>query len=298
MAMNDLMLAKHGTNATAVPSILQNKLRLLVDADEFAQAEEVAEQYLPLIATRRDSILRYMTHQEALVTKRVFWPYCRALAGQKKPEKLAGFVQQILLDYPALLDERQQYPTPGWLYDQLVQALIDQNKLDEALQWGKARFALCAFDTPSIERSTKTLASIWMARDLSLAAANAFAEAQKDAAKENPLAAVRFPEVDREKLKPLIDALSPGKPNELHDRVSLLVLAGREHQAMVEARQMLLSSPKAPDGSQQICRILKAADGSVRRAYAFIEYVTTGAGENPVAQFLKEHPAPEEAAKP
>lgn len=113
MAMNDLMLAKHGTNGTAVPSILQNKLRLLVDADEFAQAEEAAEQYLPLIATRRDSILRYMTHQEALATKRVFWSYCRALAGQKKPEKLAGFVGRSCSTTRRSWTSASTIPPPG-----------------------------------------------------------------------------------------------------------------------------------------------------------------------------------------
>ena len=55
-------------------------------------------------------------------------------------------------------------------------------------------------------------------------------------------------------------------------------------------RQPPAGPEKRPDdalGMEQVCRVLKAADGSTRRANAFIAHLN-GTGENPLPAFTKE----------
>ena len=57
--------------------------------------------------------------------------------------------------------------------------------------------------------------------------------------------------------------------------------------AMEQAKLLLADKPDDAEGVSQICRVFKAADGSTRRANAFLAYLN-GKGRNPIFDFFKE----------
>ena len=286
LALCDEMVKKHD-KVPAGMSPIADKARLLVATAKPAEAEALIEKYWDLVP---------VTHRDYSNAALVY--YCDAAQAEAKPEKAVAMLQKALVQVPVFLDEGAQSPQ-GWMYDRLVKALIAADKavtapaaMDEALSWAKLRFIECAFDAAAIERSTRALIGVWTAKELSQRTANAFAEAQKDPEKPNPLAAVKLPALDAEALKALeVRTYGENGPQALHGRVGVRILAGALREAMVEARQALIDDPESPAGTQEICRILKAADCGVRRANAFIEFVKGGAGENPLEGFFKEHPA-------
>ena len=250
-----------------------------------AEAAALLEKHLTLVDGASPSVRKVALHA-----------YVDALEQAGQRQKIVPALQKQILGTPEFVDEGKQDP-PGWMYDRILTCLVDDDRSDEALQWAKLRFVTCSFDTASIERTTRNLARVWTARDLNSVTTNAFAEALKDPAKPNPLADVKLPAVDADALKTKLADLPVGGAAKLHDRVSVMLLAGMLREAMGEARRQLIDDPDSPAGVQEICRVFKAADLSVRRANAFIEYVKSGAGENPLTAFMKEHPAPQPAAK-
>ena len=70
--------------------------------------------------------------------------------------------------------------------------------------------------------------------------------------------------------------------------ISVLIVQGDLHEAMTQAKRLLIDNPTAPEGAQQICRVFKAADLNTIRANAFIAYLG-GEGTNPMTAFFKEH---------
>jgi len=279
LALCDDMIKKHD-KVPAGMSPVSAKARLLLAGGKPAEAEALVEKYWDLVP---------VTHRDYSNAALAY--YCDAAQAEGKPEKMVAMLQKALVQVPVFLDEGAQN-APGWMYDRLAKALIAADRADEALSWAKLRFVECSFDAAAIERSTRALISVWTAKELSQRTANAFAEAQKDPAKPNPLAAVKLPAVDADTLKTMeVRTYGENGPQALHGRVGVRIFTGALREAMVEARQALIDDPESPAGTQEVCRILKAADCGVKRANAFIEFVKGGAGANPLEEFFKEHPA-------
>ncbi len=277
--MCDALIRKYGEQPCVI-SAVREKARILLVEKRAADAETLLDKFRELVPqTHKD-------YANAYVFQRC------AIADQlRQPDKVIAALQSGILEIPVFLDEGKQSPV-GWMYDRLIKALIAQERMDEALQWAKLRFAACTFDTAAIERGTRSLIGAWTAKDLSQRQAQAFADAQKDPAKPNPLAEVKLPALSEEARKSLEVRTFGEKGAELtHAQVGVQILTGELRAAMADARQLMIDSPETPVGTQEACRILKAADCSVRRANALIEFVKSGAGENPIAAFLKENPA-------
>ncbi len=257
-----------------------DRAKVFVAQKNGADAEALCEKYWELYPQT------FWIH-----ANKFLYQYCLALEQQGKNARVPALITRGLREFPQLLDEGMQAPN-GWAYERMIRCLIAENEVDQALQWAKLRFVTCTFDTAAIERCTRSLMSAWTAKDPSQQAAKAFADAQKDPAKTNPLAAVPLPEVDAEARKKIALRGVAGSPAaEFHARITLALFNGAVREAMTEARYQMIDSPDSPAGVQEICRVLKAADCGVARANAFIDFVKTGNGANPLDAFFKEHPA-------
>ncbi len=279
MALCDEALRRHEKE----PAIIQpvgSKARLLIRAQRPAEAVALIEQYWSQFpATHRD-YAEYCLQQ-----------YCTALELVGKKEKVLPILQSSVVSVPWLLDEAKQTPK-GWIYEWLVQSLTAQNNTAEALSWAKVRFMTCEFGADAVERSSRALTKVWVARELSPKSAKAFSEAQQDPSKPNPLAAVKLPGIDPKTLEETqIKSFGVKGADLIHARISLLLLAGKLPEAMATARQLLMDDPESAAATQELCRVLKAAYLDVAHPNAFIEFLKTGEGTNPLEAFFKEHPA-------
>ena len=208
--------------------------------------------------------------------------------------------RSFLLDYVAILNKgnkREQalelvrdYLTraPGQLADSrmaalMVEQLILNNRLDEAMSWAKLSFMLAPYTEKSLQGATQLVARVWTARYAAPAKTQELSQAMQDPAQPNPLREVALPVWERTTLqKELARARTPD------ERVTVLILSDDLRGAMVEAQQAMLNAPTSPAPALQVARVFKAADLSVARANAFLLYHQNPQGQNPVTEFLQE----------
>lgn len=248
------------------------------------------------------------------------------LAPIDKEKMLAArqeLLQRALIEMPVFLDDRQQGAGgyfQGWMEEALIEALSARGETGKkaAPGWARLYWMTCAFDAKAIERAARVLAKAWAVAD-DFAAIRAFARAQDepqagDNLSANPLhlikATIPSPEIGQLLSQRLTDLTSrPGfersRAIETIDLqlVSAALAAGgqvdagkpvrtREEKAallsaMQHATKLMAERPEDAAGMEQICRIFKAADGSTRRANAFLAHLD-GRGENPLPAFLNE----------
>ena len=222
------------------------------------------------------------------------------LEAQGKGAESTTALTQFLLENPryiTLSGKAGDWDDGGYALRELLARLQQQKRGAEALGWGKLAYRLSAFDKNEIENATRLLNGIWAEQENFPAIAQ-FSKSQSDAAVPSPLSKVALPEIPatlRENLQKQIAELEGRQvmdfgPNKARDIINLHLLLGTPGDlrgAMSEAYQMLKKRPDLQDGSLQICRVFKAADGNLIRANNFLSYLE-GNGENPIPAFLAE----------
>jgi hypothetical protein len=209
------------------------------------------------------------------------FPYSSALERQGKGKEAGKLLIEMQRRHPSTVT----YFPFEWMPKLMIPTLIKSGSLDEALSWAKLFWMTCPFTEDEINDSTQRLMKVWVAKDLTAAKGQAFIKAQEDSTAVNPLRDVKIPEFNPELLQAEL-----AKEGRTHERLTLYMLQGDWHQAMIVARANMIKNIDNPDAILEVCRVFKAADLNLVRANAFLEYVKTGNGENPVAAFLKEHP--------
>lgn len=220
----------------------------------------------------------------------IMQPYTAALERQGKTEAEIKALGQALIESPALLnsgDRSQSSGASAWIYQKLVDTLIREARYDEALGWSKLRFMECTFDEAAIKGAGDMLAKVLTGKTGNPAAAQAFLESQQGDKAGGPLVQVALPELDDFQQKTHLAALQQGNlvpPN----RISLHILLGSWREAILEAHRQLVEHPEDPNAVQEVARIFKAHDLTIKRANAWLEFYRTGEGANPMVEFLKE----------
>lgn len=218
-------------------------------------------------------------------------------------DKVAPFLIKALNAMPALWDDKDQGQGDwgdGWIYNVLIPHLIKEKRIDEALSWAKFHYVTAAFDKDALARATTSLGRVWGEQE-EYPKIRVFAQLQEpmpDATLKNPIANIKLPILDdktwRENLARteinLDTAKGPLNRTKAKETIGILIVKGDLAGAMNIARRVLKDDPSKPDGALQICRVFKAADGSVRRANVFLEYLD-GKADNPIPDFLKEQAA-------
>jgi len=256
--------------------LLADVTGMLIQQRRYAEAEVYLKDRWEgaFVGTRLDSMM-------------LLRPYLMALDGQGKHDEFISVAGKILREGPAFLNETTR-GNGEWIMRRLVDTLIARNRIDEAISYAKLNFMQCEFNERAINGATTVLAKVWMARDLNNVAAEAFVQAQKDAAAANPLAAVPLPALSEAEVKVADESLGRSESFRTHDQISLYIFTGKFGDAMSAARQLLLDQPNSPAGTLEVCRVFKAADLNLLRANQFLEYVKSGKGSNPVSEFLKQ----------
>jgi hypothetical protein len=153
------------------------------------------------------------------------------------------------------------------------------------MEWAKLRFMEAAYEAEPMRRASTLLIKVWKAADPSGAERKAFLAAENDPDLPNPLAAYPLPTLDRASIAARLDGAT------VTDRISLEIAIGKLREAMLVARSMLADGQTAGQGIRQVCRVFKAADLNLKRANTYLEYLKTGQGPDPVADFLNRPPA-------
>ena len=215
-------------------------------------------------------------------------PYVELLNNSGKSAQAATMLRELQQKHPANV---AWFPFE-WLPKLLVESHLKAGEGDEAMGWAKLFWMTAPFREDRVNESTQLLLGAWKAADLTPAKGQAFLKAQEDATSPNPLRDVALPA-----FKPELVATQLGEfshPRLAHEHITLRIIEGDWHQAMLEARAHMIANIDDPRASVQVCRVFKAADLNLIRANAFLEFLKTGEGPNPIVGFLKEHPKKED----
>lgn len=262
-----------------------------------AMGDLVADKAWALLNARQpaEAAALVRAHREQLMQgwQQVAMPALQAFSDAlKQQDTSAGREEQIaalremLLQFPSLLGGPIQFY--DWLYNDLTEALIKQKRGEEALGWARLRFMLAPYESDAVERASRTLVSVWSAVEPGGKSLGAFAEAQRDGAKLNPLAQVKLPSVQAEVLRERMKSLPD---DQMPQRIALLLWLGETRAAMMAAQKMWLGQPEgaaATEGIRQVMRVFKAHDLNLKRSNAFLKFVKTNQGENPLKAFMQE----------
>jgi len=270
---------------------LEGHARALLALDRAPEAEKLVQDRWAGVKAAAYSRHPYLV----MYASRTLQQLSAALEKQGKRAARAALLQQVLVEMPVFLDDRAQGSDGwknGWMWDAVNEDLIAAKQPDQALAWARLQFVCCAFDKDAIARATRNLGRAWVAGE-NLPTVQAFAAAQDDASKLNPLAKIPLPALDASALRAQSKRLRPGDatPAEAAPEViGLLLATGQAREAMAEAQALVKAAPENPESAQQVCRVFKGADGSVRRANAFIAYLQ-GKGPDPSLE-AERAPAP------
>ena len=308
----DWALGKYGWHPAAARTVADKAILLNADR-RYAEVEALVAQHWPKVEET------HWSHANAVVAQ-----WCAALQAQRKDAEQARALKKALLEVPGLLDEGQQYP-PGWIYNRVAHTLGSGQEREEALRWARVRFLTCAFEPAALERSARALARVWKAVDPEGKGVAAFASAQAPPAPRTRGEQVPAPPAPRtrgeqvpappasrtrgEQVGNPLDAILPvgfdpalrkaqlariqGAAQAVHDRISIHLLADAPGDALSEALSLLRTAPDLPAGTREVCRVLKAMDGNLRRANAFLAFAKSGAGANPLPALAAEAGAAE-----
>jgi hypothetical protein len=246
--------------------------------------------------------------------RRIVWYECVALQSQEKGAEVPAILKRILLQNALLLDEEYQ-ATNGWMYRYLVKGLLAQGKTEEALSWAKLRWMECAFDDDHVQGAASSLAQVWQAdadKNGPQALQGFITTQQSDlpAVTEdkatptaNPLQAVPLPSLDNQELQAQLVRLASSAGDVLHEqnthgRINLLILSGDWGGAMTQAYKLWQDPTTSARGVKEIARIYKARDLNLARANAFLDWLATNQGPNPLEKFFAENPLRDTPPRP
>lgn len=210
-------------------------------------------------------------------------PYVELLNNSGKSAQAAAMLRELQQNYPA----RVNWFPFEWLPKMLVESQLKAGASEEALGWAKLFWMAGPFREDRVNESTQLLLQAWKA-ELTPAKGVAFLKAQEDATAPNPLRDVALPTFQPEQITAQLAEFN--SPRLAHEHITLRIIEGDWHQAMLEARAHMIANIDDPRAAVQVCRVFKAADLNLIRANAFLEFLKTGEGKNPIAAFLKEHP--------
>ncbi|HEY0074115.1 MAG TPA: hypothetical protein VGB77_08445 [Abditibacteriaceae bacterium] len=214
-------------------------------------------------------------------------------------EKAIPLLLKTLNHIPALWDDKEQGQgdwRDGWLYNALIPRLLKEKRVDEAQSWAKLHYIMAAFDKEALARATTSLGRVWGEKEEypKIRIFSQLQEANAEANSKNPLSDIALPTLDEKLFKEHLARtpinLEDGKALNLtkaKEAIGLLLAQEDYAHAMNIARRLMKDNPTKPDGALQICRVFKAADGSIHRANQFLEFLD-GKAENPIASFLQE----------
>lgn len=243
-------------------SFYSTKATLLMAANKNDQAEALlADKLPPALAAGVSGNMRPL--------------YIAVLQKRGKPDMALKLLTQLVedsIDSKAVMD--------------VVSTMVDQQLAvgheDEAMSYAKLGFVLCDFDDKSAQAAMQVIAKVWTAKFMAPTKVQTMIDAQQDPTKPNPLRDVKLPAIDPALLQKHYEAATPA------GRISIQIVRGEFRAAMVEARGLMLTQPQSSAGALEVCRVFKAHDLNLQRANAFLAYMRTGEGSNPVAEFLKE----------
>lgn len=265
-------------NEPPAVNLLTQHARMLMEAKKPDQAAALLDKHW-------NDIARTWTH----IAVAALEVQGKALGAQNKNDAQIALSEKALLQYPSLLEGRIQN-WDGVLYNPLIAALLKAKRFDQALSWARLRFMAAPYDAGAIDRASRMVAQVWTASDPERKALEAFAVAQKDATKHNPLADAKLPVVDAALLQERLKRTAPNADG-ASDRVILLVSAGALGQAMGEAKTLLGRKETATQGALEAARVFKAADLNLQRANAFLVWLKNPQGASPVDAFIAEQAA-------
>jgi hypothetical protein len=205
--------------------------------------------------------------------------YVASLNRRGQDDKALQILQQLAMEQMEWLSASG----PPLHLKLLIDQLVRRDDLAQAESWAKLALLLCSYDERSIETVTQWLVRVWRARYISAAKVSELTAALQKADASSPLHAVKLPALDTAVLTRHLEAASASP-----QRVVLLLALGRDRDAMLAARALMLDQPQSNAGVLEVCRVFKAHDLNFKRADAFLEYCKTGQGENPMTAFLQE----------
>jgi hypothetical protein len=288
---------------------LKDPVRALAVLDAGLARSTKPESYFPLVITKCKILEQAKRPAEGIAFFKQNMPgfmkaqsyyflealpfYLSAVKAGDKTEDATAILFEALKTHPFLIDSLAG--------DSLTQILLRQSgHEEEALGYAKLYWQICDYNERNISAATRTLQKAWLAKDVNAARGIAFLKAQQDAASPNPLADVKAAALDAAAIEDALQFYSQYSSIEArHNRITLLLLQGKNSDAMLVARRQLLDDPANGDkAALEIARIFKATDLNLVRANAFLQYFKTGEGANPLDAFFKEHPAGAEAPAP
>ena len=260
--------------------------------DKAAQAKTLLQEHLPEI----EAAARFGHPHLVVYGSRALQRLCDAQkASGAKPEETIALLQYALEKLPVYLDPKKQKSLDwknSWMYERLIELLSQSGNTDEALQWGKLYFGQVPFKSDATQRAMQSLSAVWvrsgeMAKVRSFAAAQSSVDKALDAT-SNPLAQVELPDLSGTgAAKSELELLRTQTWRGATDRITLEIALGQWRAALDDALGMMVEDAASPAGPQQVARVLKAHDGSLARANAFLAYLQ-GKGENPIPAFQQE----------
>lgn len=174
-------------------------------------------------------------------------------------------------------------------------ALIALGQVKEAQPWARLSWTISPCEPAAVRASAAVVERALLAADPTRVRLRRFVRAQAapDPAARgaiiSPLSEIALPPLNAALLKGGEGAVET--PRQMRDRVTFFLLSGRLRPAMEAARTWLAAHPDDEDGVREVCRVFKAADGSLRRANAALAFLRTGKGEDPLPAFANEYPA-------
>jgi len=268
-----------------------DKGRLLMKQGRIDEAEATMQPYWQ----RALNLYREDGSVAQTLSRFLMKSYIEALDRQTKTDEIITRLQGAMIEVPALLSANAQ--GDAWIYQTLNNKLLAKKQYAEALSWARVRFMTADYGWQDMSNAVQTLTQIWQAAEGAASPSlQAFMEASDDPTKPNPLAAVPLPAMTPEQK----NALLTGQFS-VFDNAHALLLAGEPDKALVMAFRFASFGPRRLGVVLFICRTAKAIDLNTVRANAFIKYVESGAGENPLEAQLRKAgfvPPPLDGAAP
>lgn len=285
----------------ALSLVLEVQAHGLNDAGKFREVQELLDPQLPILFASGQHGHPYLMLTTSMSFHHLDDAMSRAGEGIDQKIRLNQrivLLQRALWEMPVYFDDTHQGAggwENGWIFERLVDALIEAERAPEALSYARLYFSACDFDKSSVERATRALGRAFAAND-DFVALRAFNTAQQDEKVANSLANVKLPTIPKESAKivaqrgeALIKKLASRSLDEggIREIVGLFVAQERYKEAMDAARSLLREQPDSPAGARQVCRVFKAADASTRRSNHFLSYLN-GQGKNPLTAFYEQ----------
>jgi len=265
-------------------NLLVESSKILIANNRAPAAETLIRAQWPLVLSASPNVASPVIQQLA-----------RSLTQQGKKAELVEMLEEVLVKSPAFLDDGTQSRPQrdqsrdsfllqgtdwGWMYDGLEKALLDLGQTDRALGWAKARYMTAITSSGAVDRATRSLARVAMAKDPSGALAWSLAQVRGGAVETDPLQSVALPAA--------LKNLDIAKSRRDRDQVGVLIAHGDLDQALLKGARSLVSDPNKPYGALDIARTFKAVDLNTDRANQWLEFARTGRGTNPLSAYFGE----------